>query len=190
MSILILKLARSVKKDYYKCRNFLRILKIVSNPKIKFGQNNIIHKRVIFVTNNNGRIIIGDNNEFHYNVILMTYGGTIEIGDNCSINPFTILYGHGNLRIGNNVLIAGQCMIIPANHRFDSIDIPINRQGETRKGIIIEDDVWIGGGCQILDGVRISKGSIVAAGSVINKDIPAYSIVGGVPAKIIKSRII
>jgi acetyltransferase-like isoleucine patch superfamily enzyme len=99
------------------------------------------------------------------------------------------LYGHGKgLVIGNNVLIAGHCLIIPANHIFTRKDIPINKQGTESKGIIIEDDVWIAAGCQILDGVTIGKGAIIAAGSVVNKSVDAYSIVGGVPAVFIKSR--
>ena len=118
----------------------------------------------------------------------MTYGGNITIGDFCSINPYTILYGHGNLSIGNNVLIAAHCVIIPANHIFSDLDSPINSQGLTTKGIIIEDDVWIGAGCRILDGVTVGKGSIIAAGAVVNKDVEPYTIVGGVPAKIIKKR--
>jgi acetyltransferase-like isoleucine patch superfamily enzyme len=119
----------------------------------------------------------------------MTYGGIIEIGSNCSINPYTIIYGHGlGTKIGNNVLIAGHCMIIPANHNFSHTDVPINKQGINSKGIIIEDDVWIGSGCQILDGITIGKGAVIAAGAVVNKSVEPYNIVGGVPAKIIGKR--
>jgi acetyltransferase-like isoleucine patch superfamily enzyme len=119
----------------------------------------------------------------------MAYGGCITIGDNCSINPYTVLYGHGKgLVIGSNVLIAGHCLIIPANHVFARTDITINKQGTASKGIIIEDDVWIGAGCQVLDGVTIGKGAIIAAGSVVNKSVDAYTIVGGVPAGFIKNR--
>ncbi|MCB9079909.1 MAG: acyltransferase [Anaerolineaceae bacterium] len=121
--------------------------------------------------------------------MLLTYKGEIEIGDNCSINPFCVIYGHGGVKIGNDVLIATHTVIIPSNHNFSSLDRPIRLQGNTSKGIIIEDDVWIGAGCKILDGVIIGKSSIVAAGSVVNKSIEPYSIVGGVPAKLIRKRL-
>lgn len=155
---------------------------VVVHPSVK------IYPQVVLSTEYGGSIKIGKSSEVLYGVICMTYGGSIEIGENCSINPYTVLYGHGGLKIGNNVLIAGHCLIIPANHKFENLNIPINSQGESRKGIIIEDNVWIGAGCRILDGVTIGSGSIVAAGAVVNNNVPENSIVGGVPAKIIRTR--
>jgi acetyltransferase-like isoleucine patch superfamily enzyme len=135
-----------------------------------------------------GSISIGENNELSYGVCILTYGGSIVIGNNCSINPYTILYGHGGLQIGNNVLIAAHTVIIPANHNFSNREKNISDQGMTCKGIVIQDDVWIGAGCQILDGVTIGKGAIVAAGAVVNKDVLPYTIMAGVPARQIKQR--
>jgi acetyltransferase-like isoleucine patch superfamily enzyme len=153
------------------------------NPSVK------IYPNVVLNTEYGGTITIGAKSELLHGVILMTYGGNIIIGNKCSINPYTILYGHGNLTIGNNVLIAGHTLIIPANHIYTDINKPINVQGLTMKGIIIEDDVWIGSGCRILDGVTIGKGAIVAAGAVVNKTVEPYTIVGGIPAKLIKNRL-
>ena len=147
-----------------------------------------IYDNVVFNTEYGGSISIGEKTELLYGVLLMTYGGNITIGKNCSINPYTVLYGHGNLTIGDNVLIAGHCLIIPANHIFEDIHRPINSQGETRKGIIIEDNVWIGAGCRVLDGVTIGTGAIVAAGAVVNKSVSPNTVVGGIPAKLIKCR--
>lgn len=135
-----------------------------------------------------GKIFINENTEILDGVLILTYGGNIEIGKNCSINPYTIIYGHGNTKIGNNVLIAGHCMVIPSNHHFADKTKPIFLQGNSSRGIVIEDDVWIAHGCSILDGVTIGKGSIIAAGSVVNTDVPSYTIYGGVPAKLIKNR--
>lgn len=157
--------------------------------KIIIGKNVNIDNTVVFRALWNGKIIIGDNSSINYGVCLMTYGGDIEIGKECDINPYTIIYGHGNTKIGNKVLVAGHCMIIPNNHNISDISLPISKQGNTSKGITIEDDVWIGHGCSILDGVIIGKGSVIAAGSVVNRSVPAYSIAGGVPCKIIKSRV-
>lgn len=98
------------------------------------------------------------------------------------------MYGHGGLKIGNGVRIGTKATMIPANHIFRRTDIPIYQQGVSQEGIKIEDDVWIGANSTIVDGVTIHTGSIVGAGSVVTKDVPKYSIVAGVPAKIIKSR--
>lgn len=172
------------------CKIIKKIKNIISPKKGIFLDPSVRqYSGVVLDTANGGTIQIGKDSELLYGVIVMTYGGNIKIGEKCSINPYTILYGHGNLTIGDNVLIAGHTIIIPANHNFMDIDIPINAQGETRKGIVIEDDVWIGAGCRILDGITIGKGAIVAAGAVVNKDVPSNTIVGGVPAKKIKDRV-
>jgi acetyltransferase-like isoleucine patch superfamily enzyme len=170
-------------KDYEKMRtNYY-------SQNIEIGLWNKIDKLVTFENPSPGKVRIGSNNEFRTGSILMTYGGSIQIGSNCSINPYTIIYGHGKgVIIGDNVLIAAHCVIIPANHIFERTDIPIRMQGESFKGICIEDDVWIGAGCKILDGVTIGKGAIVAAGSVVNKSVDSYTVVGGIPAKFIKRR--
>lgn len=158
-----------------------------TNFKVQEGVH--IEKSVVIKILGTGTISIGKNTEIFHGVILMSfYDGDIIIGDNCSINPYSIIYGVGKTTIGNHVLIAGHCMIIPNNHIFSRKDLPIAKQGNSYKGITIEDDVWIGHGCSILDGVTIGKGSVIAAGSVVTKSIKRYSIVGGVPAKIIKTR--
>lgn len=135
-----------------------------------------------------GTIEIDRDTEILDGVLIYTYGGNIKIGKNCSINPYTIIYGHGGVTICNDVLIAGHCMIIPGNHNYSNLEHPICKQGNTNRGILIEDDVWVGHGCSILDGVKIGRGSVIAAGSVVNKSVASFSVVGGVPAKVIKSR--
>ena len=159
-----------------------------SKRGLSFGRKPFIYDGVIFDLTHGGNIKIGDNFLIKYGAILATYGGDIVIGDNCSVNPYSILYGHGGLKIGSGVRIAAHTIIIPANHVFESTEIPIYQQGLYKKGIEIGDDVWIGAGVKILDGVKISKGAIVSAGTVVNKDIPEYAIVGGVPSKILKFR--
>jgi acetyltransferase-like isoleucine patch superfamily enzyme len=134
------------------------------------------------------KIIIGNNTLISSFVIMRTYGGTIRIGDSCFINSFSTVYGHGNLTIGNGCLIGPQVTIIPVNYGFNDRDIPLRSQTPTKKGIIIEDDVWIGAGVTILDGCTIGKGSIVGAGAVLTKSVEPYSIVAGVPARQIGTR--
>ncbi len=110
----------------------------------------------------------------------------ISIGDNSGIGDNSFF--SGTTSIGNDVMIAPECMFIASNHNFSRTDIPINKQGSNSKGIKIDDDVWIGARSIILDGVHIKKGTIIAAGAVVTKDTEEYSVVGGNPAKIIKKR--
>jgi len=110
----------------------------------------------------------------------------LKIGTNTQINPGTAIYG--NVSIGNNVMIAPNCMIAGGNHSYSSLEIPMILQGSNEKGIIIEDDVWIGANSVITDGVTIRKGTIVAAGSVVTKSTEEYSINAGVPSKKINER--
>lgn len=155
---------------------------------IKIGKNTSIHKMAELDIEYGGQIIIGNNCYIGKYSILSTFGGVISIGNDCSVNPFCLLYGHGGLTIGNKVRIATHTVIIPANHTYEDSSIPIMDQPETRVGVIIEDDVWIGSGVRILDGVKIGKGSAIGAGSVVTRSIPPYSVAVGIPAKVIKSR--
>jgi acetyltransferase-like isoleucine patch superfamily enzyme len=134
---------------------------------------------------NHNLLSIGRNVYINHNVTV--WGNIITIGDNTQINPNTVLYG--NIEIGKNVMIAPNCMIAGGNHNFSDTTTPIRFQGDNSKGIVIEDDVWIGANCVILDGVTIKKGSVIGAASVVTKDIDEYSIVIGNPAKTIKKRI-
>jgi acetyltransferase-like isoleucine patch superfamily enzyme len=159
-------------------------------PRLHLGRNVQISPRaVLSIGGTEGeRIVIGDECEIHGGAVLATYRGWIEIGARSSVNPYSILYGHGGLRIGNDVRIAAHCVIVPANHRFGDPDRPIRTQGVDAKGIEIEDDVWIGAHVTVLDGSMIGRGSVIAAGSVVNGAIPDYSIAAGTPARVVRSR--
>lgn len=110
-----------------------------------------------------------------------------KLGNNSQLNPNVTIYG--NVIIGCNVMIAPSVMIAGGNHNFSNRNIMMINQGSTSKGIEIDDDVWIGANSVILDGVKIGRGSIIGAGSVVTKDIVPYSINFGNPCKYIKSRI-
>ena len=121
--------------------------------------------------------------------IIITTTGRIRMGKECNLGQFsTIAAKHRDIIIGDYVRIGPHVNLLASNRIYKDPNIPIMKQGHTENGITVGNDVWIGAGSNILDGVRIGDGSIVAAGAVVNKDVPPYSIVGGVPAKIIGRR--
>lgn len=135
-----------------------------------------------------GTIEIGVESIVRENAILQTYGGYIKIGRSCTVNPFCLIQGNGGVEIGDNVLIASHVCMYSANHVFSNANKRIREQGETRIGIKIGNDVWIGGGAIILDGVSIGDGAVVAAGAVVNRDVASLEVVGGVPGRKISVR--
>jgi acetyltransferase-like isoleucine patch superfamily enzyme len=120
-----------------------------------------------------------------YNFRDLPHAG-IQIGKESLIGEYSVIRGQGGVKIGDRVYTSPYCQIIAVNHVFDDPDRPFIEQGITAEGILIEDDVWIGAGAIITDGVQIGKGAVVAAGAVVTEDVPAHTIVGGVPARIIR----
>jgi acetyltransferase-like isoleucine patch superfamily enzyme len=135
-----------------------------------------------------GTITLGARCRIDSGAMVIAQGGNIVLGDDCSVNAYAVLYGHGGLTIGSDVRIAAHVVIIPANHVFQSKATPIRAQGETRLGISVGDDVWIGAGAIILDGVAVGKGSVIGAGAVVTCDVPPGAVVAGNPARPIRLR--
>jgi virginiamycin A acetyltransferase len=137
-------------------------------------------------------IAIGAGTHVMEYAVIRAVGGSgdIVIGEHCWINPHCVLYSGSGIRIGNHVAIAPGTSIVPANHAFTRRDVPIVQQGfmPARGGVVIEDDVWIGANCVLLDGAQIRRGAIVAAGSVVTGEVAAFSIWGGAPARLLKAR--
>jgi len=158
--------------------------------QLSIGAGALIDEGVFFdIKSAAAAVTVGARNQIMHGAHFETgYNGHITLGEECFVGAYAILNGHGGLTIGNNALIAGHCHIVAGNHNFDDPDRPMNAQGITSKGIEIEDDVWLGAGVKILDGVRIGRGSIVSAGAVVTRDVAPFSIMGGVPAKLIRRR--
>jgi acetyltransferase-like isoleucine patch superfamily enzyme len=136
-----------------------------------------------------GSISIGSRTIIDCGVVIRGLGGHVEIGADCALNAYSVLCGGGNIRIGNSVMIASHVSIYAANHVFSSISVPMSSQGLDAKGINIANDVWIGTGVRLLDGVDVGAGSIIAAGAVVTKSVVPFSINAGVPARVIGARV-
>lgn len=116
-----------------------------------------------------------------------SFGKNVSLGDNSGIGKNSIINDY--TYIGKNVMMGPEVIIYTRNHKFDSIDIPMIEQGfQNVKKVFIGDDVWIGARVIILPGVKIGNGVIIGAGAVVTKDVDNYSIVAGVPARVVKKR--
>uniref|UniRef100_A0A7C3N9V2 Acyltransferase n=1 Tax=candidate division WOR-3 bacterium TaxID=2052148 RepID=A0A7C3N9V2_UNCW3 len=162
----------------------------LSHPEnIYIGKKSrIYHHVTLSASKVKNSLVIGENCDIQPYSIIRVSGGKIVIGNYCSLNSFSMIVSNGDIIIKDFVRIGPHTLIISSNHVFDDIDKKIFEQGTIGKGIVIEEDVWIGSGVRVLDGVRIGKGSIVAAGAVVTKDVPEKVVVAGIPAKVIKER--
>jgi len=168
-------------------RKFVRILRSVRHCQtilylkakgVEVNWSALVHPDTVF-ERSGGRIFIGANTYIDKGVILRAFGGTIIIGSDCSVNAYSLLAGGGGLLIGDAVRIASHTVIVAENHMFQDASMLIKDQGLCVKGIKIESDVWIGAGARILDGVTVSRGSVVAAGAVVTKSTDSFSVVAG-----------
>ncbi|MFD1385936.1 acyltransferase [Oceanobacillus oncorhynchi subsp. oncorhynchi] len=128
------------------------------------------------------------NNVFVFSNVYLYNIENLEIGDNVSIHPMCYIESSGGIKIQDNVSIAHATTIISEEHLYNDLNINIKDQGMIYKSVLIENNVWIGAGVRILSGSKIRSGSIVAAGAVVTNDVLTNSIVGGVPARVIKER--
>jgi len=166
--------------------------KFKGNKKgINLGNGVVIDSHVFLeCTGANGVIFIGNGSKLHRGSMVITgENGSVRTGVFFSLNPYSVIYGHGGLILGDYVRLATQVVIIPANHIFSDAKVPITKQGLTKKGIKIGNDVWLGAGVRVLDGVVIGDGVVVGAGAVVTKSLPPYTIATGVPAKFQRIRL-
>lgn len=139
-----------------------------------------------------GGIAIGPRTHVMHHAVLHVYNfrdlpqAGITIGADSLIGELCVLRGQGGITIGDRVYFAPLVQVLAVNHVYDDPTRPFTEQGITAEGIAIEDDVWVGAGAVITDGVRIGRGAVVAAGAVVTADVPAHSVVGGVPARVLR----
>lgn len=137
-------------------------------------------------------VTIGDRTLVMHGAVLHVYNfrdlphAGITIGSDSLIGEYTVIRGQGGVRLGNRVYTSPLTQIIAVNHVFDDPQRPFVEQGITAEGIEIEDDVWLGAAAVVTDGVHIGRGAVVAAGAVVTSDVAAHTVVGGVPARVIR----
>ena len=158
--------------------------------KLYLGDNIVVDDNCVLDakgTDNKG-ICIGNGVFIGRNSILSCKDGDIFIGDNSNISFNCEIFSANFVKVGENVQIAAYSYLNGGNHNFERTDIPVLMQERSGKGIMLEDNVWLGANIKILDGVTIGKDTIVGAGAVVIKDLPAFSIAVGVPARVIRKR--
>lgn len=186
-----------IQKIFIKTRGILFIgkhVKILGKRNIKFGSGVTIDDGCFINALCKGGMTFGNNVSIGKNSIIECTGVIRELGeeliieDNVGIAANAFISMRGKIVIGKNTIMGPGVSIHAENHIFSNINVPIRKQGADKKGIIIGEDCWIGAKAVILDGVKLGKGVIVAAGAVVTGDIEDYKIVGGIPAKVIKDR--
>lgn len=140
-----------------------------------------------------GGVSIGAGTAIMHGAILHVYNfrnlphAGIRIGCNSLISEYTVIRGQGGVWIGDRVYTSPMTQIVAVDHVFDDPDRPFVEQGITARGIVIEDDVWLGAGAVVTDGVHIGHGAVVAAGAVVTSDVPPRAVVAGVPARLVRA---
>lgn len=168
-------------------------VRIVYASHIKLEQG-VYLDRGVYLHALPGGISIGENSFLMHHTMLHVFNfrnlsqAGISIGKNCFFGEFNVIRGQGGVHIGNDVYTGPMVQIVAVNHVYADPNRPIREQGITAKGIVIEDDVWLGANVTVVDGVTIGKGSIIGAGAVVTGDIPPYSIAVGTPARPVKNR--
>ncbi|WP_312458505.1 acyltransferase [Proteiniclasticum sp.] len=173
----LIKLSRILPKRFY-----MTWFKLIRN------HDNSIAMLIRYICLKNCAKTCGENVAVFSNVYLFNLH-KLEIGNNVSIHPLCYINASGEVKIGNDVSIAHNSTVMSEEHNYNDLSINIKDQGCKFMKTTIEDNVWIGSGVRILGGSYIESGSIVAAGAVVKGTIKANSIVGGVPAKLIKERV-
>lgn len=139
------------------------------------------------------RIVIGVGSVIDSFVKIKPAGGAgdVVIGDHVVVNSGCVLYSGNGISIGDHVAIAANCTFAPVNHAYQNRDELIMNQGflPSKGGIVIEDDVWIGANCVILDGARIRKGCVIGACSLVRGELEPYGVYGGHPLQKLKERL-
>ena len=161
---------------------------LTNKGRVKIGKKVTLGKFVIVNTDLGGFCEVMDDTQLCNNSQIYTWGGIVKINKNVFLGPFVVVYGHGNVEIGENSLISMHCCIISSNHTIRNNRKNIRDYPDISLPTSIGRDVWLGAGVQVMGGVTIGDGCVVGAGAVVVKSLPPYSISAGVPAKVMGFR--
>ncbi len=170
--------------------NFGKSITLRHPYKISVGDNVVIDDYCVLDAkglDNNG-ICIKENIFIGRGSILSCKNGDIALEKNVVIGFNSEIFSGSKVFIGENTLISAYVYIIGGGHDYSRVDIPILEQEKPSHGIKIERNCWIGAGAKVFDNVTIGEDTIIGAGAVVSKNIPAFSIAAGIPARVAKSR--
>lgn len=174
-------------------RGYVRPNAYASDPKLQRGQHVYIGDRVSIHLNykDSGGVVLGDRSVlFGNNMLHAGLGAAIRIGQHTHIQPDTRLHAFlADIEIGSHVEIAASCAVYSYNHGMDPGTLIMDQDLTAKGPVSIGDGAWLGHGVTVLSGVRIGAGAVIAAGAVVTQDIPDNAIAGGIPAKVIGSRL-
>lgn len=183
---------------YFKNRTSLSQFKPYISPKaqiscrnLHLGKSCFIDDFVTIYSEPDGEVWLDESVRIYRGTIIeVGQGGKVSIGQYSSVQAYCNLNSYiGHIRIGRQVMVGPQCGFVAYQHSIEDVSRPISEQVLTSKGdIVIEDDVWLGMGVKVMDGVCIGQGAVVGANAVVTKDIPPYSIAVGAPARVIRKR--
>ena len=168
-------------------------VKILNKSNFDFGHNVTIEAHSIIDGYSSRKITLGNNAKIGmYSKLLSTshlatYGKGLIMGNNSAVGDFCHFGAPGGITIGNDVIMGSFVSFHSENHNFQDTSKLIREQGVNSKGIILGNNIWVGARVTFLDGCEVGDNSVVAAGAVVNGIFPANSVIGGVPAKVIKA---
>jgi acetyltransferase-like isoleucine patch superfamily enzyme len=154
---------------------------------VEIGRGVRLHKGVVLDAGFGGAIRLGDGVSLCLGTQLATAGGDIEFFEGAFANAYCVILSAGPVRVGRSVMMGPRVTIAAGSHRHDGRE-PISGQPITGLGVTIGPDAWICAAATILDGVTVGEGTVVAAGAVVTRDTPPFSVVAGIPARVVRYR--
>ena len=158
--------------------------------KMKIGRNVMIDEQCVLDAKGceTAEFVLGDNVIVSRGCILSAKSGSLKIGDNVNFGANCLVYSGKKIHVGRDTLFAAQCYVGGSMYHLDQPDVPPIQQGSYARGVTIGSGCWLGAGAKVLDGVEVGDGVIIGSGAIANKNIEAFTVAVGVPAKVIKKR--
>ena len=158
--------------------------------KVRIGDDVVVDDLVVLDAKgeHNAGITIGSGVFLGRGTILSCKDGDIELGDHVNIGFQSEIFSGSKVVVGRHGLFAAYTYLVGGGHDFERAEVPVIEQGRSSRGISLDENVWLGTGAKVLDGVRIGKNVVVGANAVVNADLPDGVIAGGIPARVIRKR--